>query len=203
MQIVRFGKEAKASTNLTHKAVRTRRSPVIKSPGLITLPNNWRPRYYQECLWNYLEAGGLRGLAVAHRRWGKDDLALNWTAVAAHQRVGTYWHLLPEYAQGRKAIWDAIDEERGARRIDLAFPEALRAKTDEQQMFIRFKCGSTCQVIGSDNYNAVVGSPPVGIVFSEWPLAQKAAWAYLSPILEKNGGWGPLHLHASWQEPRL
>lgn len=56
-------------------------------------------------------------------------------------------------------------------------------------MLIRFKCGSTWQVVGSDNFNSLVGSPPVGLVFSEWPLCDPAAWAYLMPILEENGGW--------------
>jgi phage terminase large subunit len=164
-------------------------APAIKK---IRLPANL-PRWYQEDLWCYMQdrigPWGQRGLAVAHRRWGKDELSLNWTAVAAHERIGTYWHLLPEAAQARKAIWNAIDEETGKRRIDQAFPEELRASTHEQEMFIRFKHGSTWQVVGSDNYNSLVGSPPVGVVMSEWALANPAAWAYLSPILEKNGGW--------------
>lgn len=128
-------------------------------------------------------------MAVCHRRWGKDDLALHWTSVAAHQRIGTYWHMLPEYAQARKAIWDAVNPHTGIRRIDEAFPKEIREKTDEQQMFIRFKSGSTWQVVGSDSFNSLVGSPPVGLVFSEWALADPSAWAYLRPILLENGGW--------------
>ena len=57
------------------------------------------------------------------------------------------------------------------------------------EMFIKFKCGSTWQVVGSDNYNSLVGAPPVGIVLSEWALADPNAWIYLQPILEENGGW--------------
>jgi hypothetical protein len=45
------------------------------------------------------------------------------------------------------------------------------------------------RLVGSDNYNAIVGSPPIGLVLSEWALADPMAWAYLSPILEENGGW--------------
>jgi phage terminase large subunit len=56
-------------------------------------------------------------------------------------------------------------------------------------MFIRFKCGSSWQVIGSDNYNSLVGSPPIGITFSEWQLARPEAWTYMRPILAENGGW--------------
>ena len=49
-------------------------------------------------------------------------------------------------------------------------------------MFIRFKNGSTWTVIGSDNFDTLVGSPPAGIVFSEWARAVPASWAYLAPI---------------------
>jgi hypothetical protein len=155
----------------------------------ITLPNNWRPRWYQQPLWDHMEQGGKRGVAVCHRRWGKDDLALHWTAVAAHMKIGTYWHMLPEYAQARRAIWDAVNPHTGIRRIDEAFPKEIRESTNEQQMFIRFKNGSTWQVVGSDSFNSLVGSPPVGLVFSEWALADPSAWAYLRPILLENGGW--------------
>lgn len=155
----------------------------------ITIPNNWRPREYQFPLWRYLEGGGKRALAVCHRRWGKDDVALHWTAVAAHQRVASYWHMLPEYEQARKAIWAAVNPHTGKRRIDEAFPLEIRDSTNEQAMFIRFKCGSTWQVVGSDNFNALVGAPPAGLVVSEWALADPVAWAYLAPILAENDGW--------------
>lgn len=155
----------------------------------VRLPNQWTPRDYQLPLWCYLENGGRRADVAWHRRAGKDDVALNWAAVAAFERVGTYWHLLPEAAQARKAIWDAIDPHTGQRRIDRAFPRELRETTREQDMLIRFKNGSTWQVLGSDNYDRLVGSPPVGVVFSEWALAKPDAWTYIRPILAENGGW--------------
>ena len=155
----------------------------------VRLPNNWAPRSYQRELWAYLEEGGTRADVAAHRRWGKDDVSLNRAAVAAFERVGTYWHMLPEAAQARKAIWDAINPHTGKRRIDEAFPKELIETRREQDMLIRFKNGSTWQVVGSDNYNSLVGSPPVGVVFSEWSLAKPDAWTYLRPILAENGGW--------------
>lgn len=156
----------------------------------ITIPaNNWRPRGYQNPVWDYFKNDGKRGLAVWHRRAGKDDIALNMTACALFERVGTYWHMLPEASQARKAIWEAVNPHTGRRRIDDAFPDELREATRENEMFIRFKNGSTWQVVGSDNYNSLVGSPPVGIVFSEWALADPTCWAYLRPILRENNGW--------------
>jgi hypothetical protein len=156
----------------------------------IELPAHaWSPRRYQWPLWTALEGGCKRAVAVWHRRAGKDEMALNWAAVAAHRRTGNYWHMLPLANQARRAIWDAVDPHTGRRRIDQAFPHEVRELTRENEMLIRFKCGSTWQVVGSDNYNALVGSPPVGIVFSEFALANPEAWAYLRPILRENGGW--------------
>lgn len=156
----------------------------------VDLPGNgWEPRKHQLPLWRYLEDGGTRAMEIAHRRWGKDDVTLHWAAVSAHQHVGNYWHLLPEYEQGRKAIWNAVNPKTGMRRIDEAFPKALRSNTVADDMFIRFKNGSTWQVIGSDNYHKLVGTVPRGVVFSEWARANPAAWAYLAPILAENGGW--------------
>ncbi|MGQ3018324.1 hypothetical protein [Phenylobacterium sp.] len=155
----------------------------------IELPAGWRPRPYQTALWRYLEDGGLRADVAAHRRWGKDDVALNWAAVSAIQRPGVYWHLLPEAAQARKAIWEAVNPHTGRRRIDEAFPPAIRVSTRDGDMSIRLANGSVWQVLGSDNYDSLVGAPPVGVVFSEWALAKPEAWTYIRPILAENGGW--------------
>jgi phage terminase large subunit len=155
----------------------------------IKLPNGWRPRPYQQPLWDYLEKGGTRAIEIAHRRWGKDDLVLHRTAIAAHERVAGYWHCLPEYEQARKAIWTAVNAHTGKRRIDEAFPPELRETKDEQQMFIRFKNGSTWQVIGSDRYNSLVGAGVAGVTFSEWALANPSSWGFIRPMIEENNGW--------------
>ncbi len=157
----------------------------------ITLPHNgWHPRPDQLPLWTYMENGGLRAVEVAHRRWGKDDVALHFTATAAMQRPGNYWHLLPQYNQGRRVIWNAVNPRTGMRRIDEAFPPEIRSGPPRSQdMLIPLKGNSTWQLVGSDNYDTLVGSPPLGIVFSEWALANPLAWAYLAPVLEENGGW--------------
>ena len=43
----------------------------------IPLPhNNWWPRDHQMQLWEYLQAGGKRAMAVWHRRAGKDEVCL-------------------------------------------------------------------------------------------------------------------------------
>jgi hypothetical protein len=140
-------------------------------------------------LWRYLQEGGLRADVAAHRRWGKDEVALHWTATQAVARPGIYWHLLPEASQGRKAIWDAVNPHTGRRRIDEAFPPEMRARTLAGEMQIELVNGSRWQVLGSDNYDSLMGSPPLGVVFSEWALAKPDSWTYIRPILAENGGW--------------
>jgi hypothetical protein len=156
----------------------------------ILLPHNgWLPRPHQMALWQYLQGGGERAMAVWHRRAGKDEICLHHAAVSAWKRRGNYWHCLPEYNQGRRAIWHAVNAHTGKRRIDEAFPPFIRDTTNDNEMFIRFKNGSTWQVIGSDRYDATVGAGVAGITYSEWALSNPSAWAYHRPMLAENKGW--------------
>jgi len=175
--------------------------------ALASLPRNWKPRPYQQRVWDYLKNGGRRAILVWHRRSGKDDIALHWACVAAHTRVGEHWHMLPEMAQARKAIWDAVDPNTHVRRIIQAFPSDLIETRNESEMKIRFKNGSLWRVVGSDNYDSLVGSSPCGIVFSEWALANPNSRAFLRPIIAQNKGWelfittprGANHAHDDYQ----
>jgi hypothetical protein len=149
-----------------------------------------RVRWYQRPLHEYLvKTPRARAIEIAHRRWGKDEIALSATCELAHQRVASYWHCLPEYEQGRKALWTAVNPHTGKRRIDEAFPPEIRESKDEQQMFIKLRCGSTWQIVGSDRYNSLVGAGVAGIVFSEWALANPSAWGFIRPMIEENNGW--------------
>ena len=155
----------------------------------IRFPNNWHPRPYQENIWQYLKGGGKRSVLRWFRRSGKDEVFLHHTACAAHERVGNYWYMLPQYSQARKSMWDAINPHTGKKRLDDVFPEEAIAGVNNQEMQIMLKCGSTFQLMGSDNYDSLVGSPPVGLTFSEYALSAPSAWGYLRPILLENGGW--------------
>lgn len=140
-------------------------------------------------LWQYLRGGGKRAVACWHRRAGKDEICLHTSACAAMERPGNYWHMLPEYSQARKAIWDAVNPHTGKRRIDEAFPMELRRFTREHEMMIGLANGSSWQVVGSDNFNSLMGTTPAGMILSEYALSNPSAWGYLSPILEENNGW--------------
>lgn len=157
----------------------------------VIIPNNWNPRPYQLPVLSYFAKPGRwkRAVLMWPRRHGKDDVCLHLAAIQLMRKPGTYWHMLPQYAQARKAIWDAVDSHTGQRRIDWAFPKEIRASTNESEMKITFKNGSTWQLCGSDQYNSLVGSGTAGIVFSEYALSDPDAWGYFYPILKENGGW--------------
>lgn len=160
-----------------------------------SLPYNWAPREYQQSTWDALSklndpANKVKSVGICcHRRWGKDEVMLHHNCCSAFERVGNYWYMLPEYSQARKAMWNAINPHTGKRRIDEAFPEFLRKKTLENEMFIEFKNGSTWQLMGSDNYDSLVGAPPIGVTFSEFSISNPNSFEYLSPIMMENGGW--------------
>lgn len=153
----------------------------------ITLPNDWTPRGYQLPFFQAMDLGFKRACLVEHRRAGKDSQVLNYTAKTMFDRVGNYWHLFPKQTQARKAIWNGIDRQ-GRKIIDQVFPEAIRSNTLKQEMMIEVANGSTWQLCGSDNYDSLVGANPVGVVFSEWPLCDPAAWDFIRPILAENEG---------------
>lgn len=154
-----------------------------------TIYNGWLPRDYQEEAWNYLEYGGKHAELIWHRRAGKDDVALHHAAGQMAKREATYWHMLPQYNQIRKAIWESINPHSGQRRIYEAFPKTHFEHRDND-MFVRSKFNnSTWQCLGSDNYESAIGAPPAGITYSEWSLANPSARGYLRPILAENGGY--------------
>ena len=49
--------------------------------------------------------------------------------------------------------------------------------------------GSVIQVIGSNNVDSIMGTNPIGCVFSEYSLQDPTAWQLIRPILVENGGW--------------
>lgn len=131
-----------------------------------------------------------RAVCVWHRRCGKDLTAINFVATEAVMgRVGTYYHLLPSYNQGRKVVWDGMDNT-GRKFIDYFHPDTI-ADVKSSEMQITFKNGSVYQVVGADTYDRLVGPNPIGLILSEYSVSNlyPKAWDYLRPILAGNNGW--------------
>lgn len=135
-----------------------------------------------------MDSGTKRACLVYHRRAGKDSMMLNFMAKKMFDRVGNYWHCLPKQTQARKALWKGVDGQ-GRKIMDQVFPKEIRTRTSEQEMMIELVNGSTFQLVGSDQYDALVGANPVGVTFSEWSICDPRAWDYIRPMLLENDGW--------------
>ena len=154
----------------------------------IVLPFHFEPRQYQLPVWEAFDEGYKRMLLIWHRRAGKDKTCLNIMARATQERVGTYFYFLPTYAQGKKIVWDGMDFE-GFRFLN-HFPRDLwEGGGNSTEMKIRFKNGSLFQIVGSDNIDSIVGTNPVGVIFSEYTLQDPSGWDFIRPILRENKGW--------------
>lgn len=154
----------------------------------------FKPRDYQRELIEWFQPVGSgqgkgmkRAFAVWHRRAGKDRVATWIESMLAMNRVGLYWHALPEYAQARRVIWDAITKD-GHRLIDINFPPWMVKKKHEHEMKLELINGSIWQPVGADNFNSLVGSNPVHVTYSEYALMAPAAREYLRPIIAENNG---------------
>ena len=147
----------------------------------------WKPTWYQLKLWQYLERGGRRAVCVWPRRHGKDYASINWCAFASQVRVGTYWMVYPFLNQGRRIAWNGMDAE--GNRFIHAFPPELIESQSNAEMRLHLKNGSVFQIMGADKPDSLVGSNPIGIVFSEWSLMDPHCWKLIAPILAQNDGW--------------
>jgi phage terminase large subunit len=143
---------------------------------------------HQRPVWTAMQSGIKRAALSWHRRAGKDSFAINYLATCAMQKVGVYWHMLPTATQGRKVIWNGIDRH-GRKVLDQAIPPEIRAKKRDDEMYIELVNGSVIQIVGSDNFDALVGANPIGVVFSEYAVANPLAWSYIRPMLAENNGW--------------
>jgi phage terminase large subunit len=128
-------------------------------------------------------------VCAAHRRFGKDELALQATTIAAMQRTGSYLYALPQYSQARKALWAGINARTGRTRIDDAVPPDIIKKKDDKSMLVELVNGSTIQLVGSDQPDSLVGAGIVGYVASEAALSNPAAFSFIRPMLLETNGW--------------
>ena len=152
----------------------------------IQLPWRYTARDYQIPFLRAMDGGCKRAALVWHRRAGKDLTALQWAIKASAQRSGGYYYYFPTASLGRKIIWEGKDND-GFRFLDYFPPESIVRKNDTE-MLIETIWGSHFRIVGTDNLD-VVGTNPVGTVWSEYALQDPKAWSLVQPILRANDGW--------------
>lgn len=106
---------------------------------------------------------------------------------AAIRRIGIYYYILPNAVQARRVMFDGITSD-GDRIIDY-IPKELVDNINIQQMKIVFKNGSIIQFVGSDRFDSLRGTNPVGVVMSEYAYQHPMVYPTIRPILSGNNGW--------------
>lgn len=152
----------------------------------IEIPHNLQLRNYQQELWTK-SFEKKRLIYIWHRRAGKDLFALNRLLYAmVFEQVGTYWHIFPTYAQGKKSIWQETDLS-GRKYIDY-FPKQLIKRINESELKITLWNNSTYQIVGSDNPDNLRGAGIKGACFSEYAEQDPRAWETIEPMLRASNG---------------
>jgi phage terminase large subunit len=85
-------------------------------------------------------------------------------------------------------LWDGITSD-GNRIIEYFLPKELVSSVNQSEMKIRLINESIIQFCGSTDFDRLVGTNAVGMVFSEFALQDPRAWQFLRPILVGNQGW--------------
>lgn len=153
----------------------------------MTIPYKFEPRDYQLPFLQEMREGIKRAVLVWHRRAGKDKTVWNFLIKCAVSEIGIYYYIFPTYTQGKKILWDGMDKKKFPFLGHI--PDELVESKNSQEMKIKLINGSLIQVIGSDNINSIVGTNPIGCVFSEYSLQDPQAWDFIRPILAENEGW--------------
>lgn len=154
----------------------------------LTIPYNFKARPYQYDFFEAMKSGKKRAVLVWHRRAGKEKTCWNYLIMKAIQQVGIYYYFFPTFSQGRKILWDGMDKN-GWKFLDHIPKELVHGSLNSAEMKLRLKNGSLIQVIGSNNIDSIVGTNPIGCVFTEYSLQDPVAWQLIRPILTENKGW--------------
>lgn len=155
---------------------------------LFPLPYKFNPRAHQAALIDAVFNKNIKHIySIVHRRAGKTKGAINLQVCFALKNVGLHFYLMPQSNQVRKVIWRGRGSD-GIRFIDHIPPQFIKGKPNNVEMSIELLNGSIIQFVGSNNYDALVGTNPLSITYDEYALQNPMARELMAPILLENGG---------------
>lgn len=156
---------------------------------MITIPYRFEPRGYQLDIFKAMDAGKKRILMRWSRRAGKDLTCWNVMIKEAFKKQGLYFYTFPEYSQAKKAVWEAATKPPNpVKFLEFIPPQWIKSKNSNELKVELFN-GSIIRLVGTENIDSLMGTNPLGVVFSEFSIQKLQAWEYIQPILMENGGW--------------
>ena len=152
------------------------------------VPVNYDARWYQLDALTALDNGSVMNLWCWARRGGKD---LTGFAYAIKKMVESPINVVlvfPTQKQGYKSFWINIEND-GFKTLDHIPASLIASQTNsETSMIITLKNGSTFQVLGATDPDALRGANGKIYLFSEFVDIPSAALKVIRPIIAVNGG---------------
>lgn len=151
------------------------------------IPFHYTPRDYQAEALSALDQGTLMNVWCWARRGGKDMTAFaGYEVKKMVEQPMNVVKVFPIKEQGKSAFWENVEND-GFKTID-HIPRALMDACDNSTMRIRLKNGSTFQVLGASDPDALRGANGKIYDFSEFVDIPAAALDVVRPIVVANGG---------------
>lgn len=150
------------------------------------LPLHYDPRWYQREALLQLDLGCTMNIWVWARRGGKDMTAFSYASKKMIEQPMNVVLVYPTKEQGKTAFWENIEND-GFKTIE-RIPRSLAVGWDNANMRIVLKNGSTFQILGATDPDALRGANGKIYIFSEFVDIPASALEVIRPIVAVNGG---------------
>lgn len=155
------------------------------SPVVSYIPHSWQ-RQIHAALADYRFV-----VAIAHRRFGKTECAVESLVVAASMETrpdGMYGYIAPYLKQAKQIAWRKL--KRRVLQIYGKDWKALGIQKNEAELWIELPNGARIQLFGADNADAIRGLYFDGIVIDEIADMKADVWSgIIRPALADRMGW--------------
>lgn len=152
----------------------------------MNIPLHFFPRDYQVKALSALERGVEMAVLCWSRRAGKDMTSFAYAVKKMVESPINVVLVFPTKDQGKTAFWENIEND-GFKTIE-RIPKELIARQDNTNMRLVLKNGSTFQVLGTTDTDALRGANGKIYIFSEFVDIPGSALKVIRPIVANNKG---------------
>lgn len=150
------------------------------------VPINFNPRWYQSEALTALDNGVSLAVFCWARRGGKDFTCFGYAVKKMVEKPMNVVLVFPTKEQGKNSFWNNVEND-GFKTIE-HIPKSLIASQDNSNMRIVLKNGSTFQILGATDPDALRGANGKLYIFSEFVDIPSSALDVIKPIVAVNGG---------------
>lgn len=153
---------------------------------IMQVPVHFSPRWYQKDALTALDNGVKFAVWCWARRGGKDMTAFAYAVKKMVEQPMNVVLVFPTKEQGKNSFWENIEND-GFKTIE-HIPAALIARQDNSNMRIVLKNGSTFQIMGATEADALRGANAKVYILSEFVDLPAAVLDVIRPVVRNNGG---------------